>query len=178
MLTDDPLPTLAFALEDTRQRHIALAWGRAPVHPQVVMFPQCWRHDALPQGNKPASCAELHTVVVMDADGGAHVYFGPQLAYRVTAPNRRFFLDVAAQCMVSRQECGRYEGVDDEEVQSLDYGLEMKICRWQAQIKSASPSQCQLAARLLHGYADRFERCAPPSDRSSANSEAFFLPAS
>lgn len=170
MHTDDPLPTLAFALEDARQRRDALARGPAPRH--IVMFPQCWTADAMVPDEKPTSCAELHTVIVMDADGGASVYFGTRLAYRVTAPNRRFFLDVAAQCMAPRHECGRYEGLDDDEVQSLDYGLEMNLCRWHAQIKCASPSQCQLVARLLHAYADRFARCTPSSEGGSANTAA------
>jgi hypothetical protein len=162
MHTDDPLRTLTYALEDARQRRNALALGGA--HQHVVMFPQCWTADQIGADDAHASCTELHSVIVMDADSGASVYFGTRLAYHVTTPNRRFFLDVAAQCMAPRHECGRYEGLDDDEVQSLDYGLEMNLCRWHAQIKCASPSQCQLVARLLHAYADRFARCTPAPD--------------
>lgn len=170
MHTDNPLPTLAFALEDAHQRCAALDLGGT--HQQVVMFPQCWTADQLGPADAHASCTELHTVIVMDASGGASVYFGKRLAYHVTAPNRRFFLDVAAQCMAPRQECGRYEGLDDDEVQSLDYGLEMNLCRWHAQVKCASPSQCQLVARLLHAYADRFARCTPSTEDDSATAAA------
>lgn len=174
MHTDDPLQTLAFALEDARQRRAALPLGVA--HQHVVMFPQCWTADQIKPDDAQTSCTELHTVIVMDASGGASVYVGTRLAYHVATPNRRFFLDVAAQCMAPSHECGRYEGLDDDEVQSLDYGLEMNLCRWHAQIKCASPSQCQLVARLLHAYADRFARCTPAPEAGSTNTPARLSP--
>lgn len=176
MHTDEPLSTLTFALEDARQRNNALA--RSAGHAQVVVFPQSWAADPIDSANERASRVELHTVIVMDASAGASVYFGSRLAYRVATPNRRFFLDVAAQCMAPRQECGRYEGLDDDEIQSMDYALEMNLCRWHAQVKCAAPPQCQLVARLLHAYADRFERCAPAVDGAATPSPALCSPAS
>ena len=178
MYNDDPLNTLAHALSDHEQRCLAL--GLNTHQAQVVMFAQCWtqrprggqsqeppQHLAQSDGqpSQAPTCThwQVHTVVITDADAdsalGASVYFGAQLAYRIASPNRRFFLDVAAQCMAPLDQCGRYEGRDDAEIESADFGLEMDICRLHAQLKCSEPGRCQCVARLLHTFAKRFEAC-------------------
>ena len=125
----------------------------------VVLFTQTWEANTL--GFRRANggpMIDADTVVVVGPAGDACVYIATQLAYHVRAPNRRFFLDVAAQCMAPTAESHRYDGRDDAETESVEYSLEMEISRLHASIKAQSPEHGMLVAKLLHGYAVRFEQ--------------------
>jgi len=85
------------------------------------MFTQAWRCGELGFERSPESeIVESETVVVTGPAGDACVYVAMQLLYHVARPNRRFFLDVAAQCLRAKAQCGEYDGRDTEDQEAFD----------------------------------------------------------
>jgi hypothetical protein len=124
----------------------------------VTLFAQSWRSGELDfRRGDPLQSIDGETVVVIGPMQDACVYFAGQFAYRIGAPNRQFFLDVAAHNMVGRTGAARYEGRDGAQVESLPYDLEIAMARAQAALEQARPEQAQLISRLLRDLASRFD---------------------
>lgn len=125
----------------------------------VTMFSQCWSDRDI--GFREDSGDVAHdgqTVVVMGPQGDACVYFGPQFVYRIAHPNRRFFLDVAAQRLEGVSSAvAAYEGRDNEIIESVEYRLEAEMSRLEAATRR-EPDKASAIASLLALYAGRFAR--------------------
>lgn len=135
---------------------------------QVVMFAQSMRMSDIGFTDAPrADDVEGDTVIVLGPEGDACVYFAAQFVYHVRRPNRRFFLDVAAQSMAGRSESKAYDGRDSEEAESVDYCVEMDLSRLQAAVAHEPTAKPALIASLLRAYADRFDRMATRSEHRS-----------
>ena len=67
----------------------------------VAMFPQTWGSTALGFGGIGGQAVtSAYVVVVQGPCRDCAVYFGSRFAYRIDNPNRKFWEDVAARCMV------------------------------------------------------------------------------
>jgi len=122
----------------------------------VVLFGQVWCDDALGYARSGTSeNVEADTVVIVGPAQDACVYVSTQLLYHVCNPNRRFFLDVASQCMAPPSMREHYEGRDDALVESLPFDVEMTLARLHAEVKAVEPARAVLVAELLQGYAAR-----------------------
>jgi hypothetical protein len=126
----------------------------------VVMFSQCWSDREVGFAHQvEGRVHDGQVVIVMGPQGDACVYFGPQHVYRVSQPNRRFFLDVAAQRLEGVQGARAYEGRDDEIVESVEYRVEMELSRLEG-LARREPRKAAAMAKLLSQYAGRFARLA------------------
>lgn len=164
----DPLVSLSFALTHaTRTGLNAHPGDEAPAacsrrprtdECEVVMFGHCWSSSDL---GADAACGnamhEGQATVVMGPRGDACVYFGPRFAYHVEQPNRRFFLDVAAQRLEGVRSARAYEGRDTEVIESVDYALEMEMSRLEV-LTRREPQKSTAISKLLSFYASRFAR--------------------
>lgn len=133
----------------------------------VIMFGQTWR--ACDVGFHQGRANEnLHgeTVIVTGPEGDACVYFASQLVYHVREPNRRFFLDIAAQSMAARTDAAAYEGHGDTALEKLDYGIEAELARRCMAAKFEEAEHAHMMAELLREYADRFDQLAMAAARS------------
>jgi hypothetical protein len=131
-----------------------------PAECEVVMFSQCWSDRDI--GFRPCEGDAAHdgqAVIVMGPQGDACVYFGPQWVYHLHHPNRRFFLDVAAQRLEGVQGASAYEGRDDEVVESVEYRIEAEMSRLEA-LARREPGRAPSISKLLSLYANRFSRIA------------------
>src|SRR5262249_39017130 len=96
----------------------------------VFMFTQVWCRSDLGFGRDgDRYCIEAETVVITGPAGDACVYVSTQLLYRIGSPNRRFFLDISAQCMRGKSASGIYEGRDSEDQEALDYEVAGALAR-------------------------------------------------
>lgn len=97
----------------------------------VVMFTQTWSGDDLGVARQQSgrSAIDAETVVITGPCGDACVYVSTQLLYHVTSPNRRFFLDLAAQHMRSKAEASVYEGRDSSDEEAFDYEVAGALAR-------------------------------------------------
>lgn len=96
----------------------------------VAMFAQTWKAADLGMARGDLDEVVLaETVIVTGPTGDACVYVSTQLLYHVTSPNRRFFLDVAAQHMKAKGECSQYEGRDSADLEALDYEAAAALAR-------------------------------------------------
>ena len=169
MFHRDPVHSLAHAL------HRAL-WhdlleqrrpGKGACRPReedcsIVLFGQVWSSRALGAGSAAAAVhGELDTIVIVGPAQDACVYAGNRLVCHVVHPNRRFFLDVAAQCMASAEDAACYEGRDDGVTEAVDIEFAAALARLHVQVKSLEPQRASLVARYLRRCAERFESLAP-----------------
>jgi len=97
----------------------------------VVMFTQTWSGDDLGVARQRSgrSAIDAETVVITGPCGDACVYVSTQLLYHVTSPNRRFFLDLAAQHMRAKAEASVYEGRDSSDEEAFDYEVAGALAR-------------------------------------------------
>jgi len=129
----------------------------------VVMFSQCWSDEEM--GFKKGTTGRFHegqTVIVMGPQGDACVYFGTEYVYGIKHPNRRFFLDVAAQRLEGVRGAAAYEGRDDEITESVEYRFEAELSRLEV-VARREPGKTPAIAKLLALYAERFSRISDGS---------------
>lgn len=148
------------ALESERQGQRPRPRQRRPTPDEceVVMFNQCWSDEEL--GFKSGTTGRVHegqTVIVMGPQGDACVYFGTEHVYTIKQPNRRFFLDVAAQRLEGVQAAIAYEGRDNEVTESVEYRFEAELSRLEV-VARREPGKTPAIAKLLALYAERFNR--------------------
>jgi hypothetical protein len=133
----------------------------------VVMFEQTWRaRDVGFSQGRANESLQGETVVVTGPEGDACVYFASQLVYHVREPNRRFFLDVAAQSMAACTDAAAYDGHGNTPLEKLDYGFEAELARRCTTAKFEDAEHAHMMAGLLREYADRFEHVALTAARS------------
>jgi len=129
----------------------------------VVMFSQSWTLQALwlDAGRKAPSHVEAETIVIIGPCGDACVYVATQLLYHVQCPNRRFFLDVAAQQMRGKAESGRYEGRDCADEEAFDYEVAGVLARVTAAVRHLGHADAQRVARRLQACVAELEGSLP-----------------
>ncbi|MDZ5459009.1 hypothetical protein [Azohydromonas lata] len=138
--------------------------GAAPRRPRedecgVVLFGQFWP-AALLAVQAQVRLVEADTVVVSGPAGDACVYAAGRLLYRVAHPNRRFFLDLSAQCMAQPAARVAYEGRDSADLEAVDYELEGALARLCGAARHLDSGEALSAARVLREYVLRFEALA------------------
>ena len=139
---------------------------------EVVMFCQTWQPDEMGFNDcNGGKHVEGEVVIVIGPQRDACVYFACQFAYHLASPNRAFFLDVAAQSMAPIHRSGRYDGPDGEEVESIEYCIEMHMSRLHA-VMSQSPARARAIAELLRGYADKFAGLASNAEERIAAADS------
>lgn len=95
---------------------------------------------------------EAETVVITGPCGDACVYVSTQLLYHVRAPNRRFFLDVAAQHMRGEADAAQYEGRDTADEEAFDYEVAGALARLRAVASRLGGAEAERIARRLHDF--------------------------
>jgi hypothetical protein len=137
--------------------------GRITVRPRiadcsVVMFTQVWRGSDLGfERGGDRECVDAETVVITGPAGDACVYVSTQLLYRVGQPNRRFFLDVAAQCMRGKRERCIYEGRDSEDQEAFDYEVAGALARVCGAVRMMEGQDACRVARMLRNCIEHVE---------------------
>jgi hypothetical protein len=136
----------------------------------VVLFTQVWqRADLGFTRDRETDCIEAETVVITGPAGDACVYASTQLLYRVARPNRRFFLDVAAQCMCGKGTCGRYEGRDSEDEEAFDYEVAGALARVCGALHMMHGSDAGRVARMLRRCIEQVEAIECVEEPSSTH---------
>lgn len=75
-----------------------------------AMFPQTWGSTALGFGGIGGSAmTTAYTIVLRGPQGDVLVYFGGRFAYRISAPNERFYSDISSSALCDVGEHGVYE---------------------------------------------------------------------
>lgn len=117
----------------------------------VVMFTQTWSGDDLGVARQQSgrSAIDAETVVIMGPCGDACVYVSTQLLYHVTSPNRRFFLDLAAQHMRAKAEASVYEGRDSSDEEAFDYEVAGALARLCGAVKHLGGRDAERVIRKL-----------------------------
>jgi hypothetical protein len=118
----------------------------------VVMFSQTWTAQALGYTEDEAEGThhvEAETIVITGPGGDACVYVATQLLYHVQCPNRRFFLDVAAQQMRGRADRGGYEGRDTADEEAFDFEVAGALARVRGAAQRLSPADAERVVRRL-----------------------------
>ncbi len=116
----------------------------------VVMFSQIWTAEAVGYSVQESTThVEAETIVITGPVGDACVYVATQLLYHVQAPNRRFFLDVAAQQMRGKAEIARYEGRDTADEEAFDYEVAAVLARVSGAARKLGPADIQRVVRRL-----------------------------
>lgn len=137
--------------------------GRITVRPRiedcsVVMFTQVWRGSDLGfEHGGDRECVDAETVVITGPAGDACVYVSTQLLYRVGQPNRRFFLDVAAQCMRGKRERCVYEGRDSKDQEAFDYEVAGALARVCGAVRMMEGQDAGRVARMLRDCIEHVE---------------------
>jgi len=123
----------------------------------VVMFSQSWSTDAL--GFAPGTertFIEAETIVITGPGGDACVYVSTQMLYHVQVPNRRFFLDVAAQQMRGKADAGQYEGRDSADEEAFDYEVAGALARVRGAVRHMAQADAERVVRRLQDCAAEF----------------------
>jgi hypothetical protein len=116
----------------------------------IVLFTQCWSTAALGFERAAQDAhVEAETIVITGPCGDACVYVSTQLLYHVQSPNRRFFLDVAAQQMRGKADASRYEGRDSEDEEAFDYEVAGALARVRGAVRHMSFADVQRVAKRL-----------------------------
>jgi hypothetical protein len=140
--------------------------GHVTVRPRieecsVVMFTQAWRRGDLGFGRDgDRDCTEAETVVITGPAGDACVYVATRLLYRIGSPNRRFFLDVAAQCMRGKWGSDIYDGRDSEDQEALDYEVAGALARVCGALRMMQGKDAGRVARMLRECIEHVEAAA------------------
>lgn len=85
------------------------------------------------------------------------VYVATQILYRIAQPNRRFFLDVAAQQMRAKGEKDRYEGRDTKDDEAFDFEVAGTLARLREVVRHGEPDDGTRIARVLAGVAEEMK---------------------
>ena len=140
--------------------------GRITARPRiedctVVMFTQVWGGSDLgfERGGDRES-VDAETVVITGPAGDACVYVSTQLLYRVGQPNRRFFLDVAAQSMRGKRERCVYEGRDSEDQEAFEYEVAGALARVCSALRMMDGQGADRVARMLRDCIEHVEASA------------------
>lgn len=164
-----PVQTLEWALMQALERDLsgvaspladrmlgASAAGPISCRPRVrdcsvVLFTQTWQALDLGMncGRDPLEHVEAETVVVTGPAGDACVYVATQLLYRIGQPNRRFFLDVAAQQLRGKGEQRLYDGRDTVDLEAFDIEAAAALARLRAALRHAGGGEGEKLARIL-----------------------------
>lgn len=123
----------------------------------VVLFGQLWSAETLGFDAGGGRHFANDTVVVIGPAQDACVYVSTHLLYHVRHPNRRFYMDLAAQSMVPKADAALYEGRDDAITESVDIELAGLLARLHAQVRRGEPQRAALVAKYLHRCAEHFE---------------------
>lgn len=117
----------------------------------VVMFTQTWSVGALglTRQQSDRSAIDAETVVITGPCGDACVYVSTQLLYHVTSPNRRFFLDLAAQHMRGKAEASVYDGRDSSDEEAFDYEVAGALARLCAAVRHLGGRDADRVIRKL-----------------------------
>lgn len=132
----------------------------------VVLFEQSWRAADLGLATSGDRDEAIHaeTVIVTGPAGDACVYASTQLLYHVHAPNRRFFLDVAAQQMRPTCDAKMYEGRDSADLEALDFEAAVALARVRGAAMHGGADDAARIARQLEKLAEEVRdagRCSP-----------------
>jgi len=117
----------------------------------VVMFTQTWTDEELGFTGEPSQrrSIEAETVVITGPCGDACVYVSTQLLYHVASPNRRFFLDLAAQHMRGKVEARLYEGRDSSDEEAFDYEVAGALARLCGAVRHLGRRDAERVVRRL-----------------------------
>ena len=127
----------------------------------VTLFTQTWTAGELGFVDRGAQhCMETETVIVTGPCGDACVYASTQLLYRITAPNRQFFLDVVSQRMKGKAACHVYEGRDSADLEAFDYEASASVAKVCGAASRLTGDDAGRAARLLRTYVATLEGIA------------------
>jgi len=152
--------------------------GRITIRPRIeecsiVLFTQVWRREELGfTRDRETDCIEAETVVITGPAGDACVYVSTQLLYHVVRPSRRFFIDVAAQCMRGKGECIQYEGRDSEDEEAFDFEVAGALARVSAAVRMMQGKDAERVAKVLRDCAERVEATGRACDSAKALGEA------
>lgn len=187
-----PVQTLEWALTQALERDLGgvesalandLITASAPIscrpratQCQVVLFSQSWRGSDLgfERGVDAGEHVEAETVIVTGPAGDACVYVSTQLLYRIERPNRRFFLDVAAQQLRGKGESARYEGRDSADEEAFDFEVAGALARLREAVRHGEPGDGERVARVLGQVAEEIRNedtgingCRPPLEAAA-----------
>jgi hypothetical protein len=121
----------------------------------VVLFSQSWSARTL---GRDGGAVDADTVVITGPGGDACVYASTRLLYRVAHPNRRFFLDVAAQQMASTPSA--YDGRDTADLEAIDYEVTGALSRLIGAQRALEAHAAAGVSRVLRDFARRFDAIA------------------
>lgn len=126
----------------------------------VVMFTQVWSVDDLGFARQPSDpvAIEAETVVITGPCGDACVYVSTQLLYHVASPNRRFFLDLAAQHMRGKAEASLYEGRDSSDEEAFDYEVAGALARLCGAVRHLGGGDAERVIRRLRDCVEEVEQ--------------------
>jgi hypothetical protein len=156
-----PVRSVSHALQQAIDEDLDdVAFGGALRRPRrdecsVVLFSQAWSARAL---GRDGGSVDADTVVVTGPAGDACVYASTRLLYRVAHPNRRFFLDVAAQQMAATPAA--YDGRDEADLEAIDYEVSGALARLYGAAHGLEARAAAGVSRVLRDYAQRFEALA------------------
>ena len=133
----------------------------------LVMFSQTWRAEelGLAPGPVPRAAIDVETVVITGPGGDACVYVAGQRLYHVASPNRRFFLDLAAQNMRPKAGAAVYEGRDSTDEEAFDYEVAGALARLRTALR-------HLGAADIERVAERLRLCVAELERAGHDSSA------
>jgi hypothetical protein len=128
----------------------------------VVMFTQTWSVGALglTRQQSDRSSIDAETVVITGPCGDACVYVSTQLLYHVVSPNRRFFLDLAAQHMRAKAEASVYEGRDSSDEEAFDYEVAGALARVCGAVRHMGRCDADRVIRKLRDCVAEFEQAS------------------
>jgi hypothetical protein len=78
---------------------------------KVVSFPQVWGSTALGFGGMGGAAMTEAIVVIVSRPNVSCVYFGGRLAYTITDPNEKFWLDVSKHRMAGVSQSNIYQSL-------------------------------------------------------------------
>lgn len=113
------------------------------------------------RGRCGAEHVEAETVVVTGPAGDACVYVATQLLYRVEYPNRRFFLDVAAQQLRGKANQALYDGRDAIDQEAFDIEAAAALARLRGAVRHGAVGDGERVARMLVACAAEFRGADP-----------------
>jgi hypothetical protein len=134
-----------------------------PSHAQcaVVLFEQSWKAADLGMSRGAMDETVLaETVIVTGPGGDACVYVSTQLLYHVDHPNRRFFLDAAAQQMRPKSALPMYEGRDSADLEALDFEAAAALARVRGAAMHIGAEDAARIARQLEQFASEVREAA------------------
>ena len=167
-----PVITLTAALTNALERDLQGveqpgAAGTATRRPlatecTVVMFTQTWKCAEINvDGPRDDQYADAETVIVSGPEGDACVYVSTRLLYKVEHPNRRFFLDVAAQQMRGHGQRHCYDGRDSADQEAFDFEIAGALARARGAARQLERCDAERVARMLRQCLEEFEHINP-----------------